>query len=46
MSETAINGELSSGYEYRSRVLLRVYAMGAIGDRFVPWVGASIGWTL
>jgi hypothetical protein len=46
MSETSFTGELSSGYEYRSRVLLRVYAMAAVGDRFVPWVGASVGWTL
>lgn len=46
MSESALGGELSTGYEYRNTVLLRLYAMGAIGDRFVPWVGASLGWTL
>lgn len=46
MSESALGGELSSGYEYRRGVLLRVYVMGAIGDRFVPWLGASVGWTL
>jgi hypothetical protein len=46
MSENAFGGELSSGYEYRNGVLVRLYAMAAIGDRFVPWIGASLGWTL
>jgi hypothetical protein len=46
MSKTGVAGELSSGYEYRDHIVLRVYGMAAIGERFVPWVGASIGWTL
>ena len=46
MSENALGGELSSGYEYRNSVLVRIYAMAAVGDRFVPWLGASLGWTL
>lgn len=46
MSETGFSGELSTGYEYRNHVLVRVYAMAAAGDRFVPWLGASFGWTL
>lgn len=45
MSSTAFAGELSSGYEYRNGVLLRVYAMAAVGDRFTPGVGISLGWS-
>ncbi len=45
MSSTAFAGELSSGYEYRRGVLLRVYAMAAVGDRFTPGVGVSLGWS-
>lgn len=46
MSTTKWNGELSTGYEYRSGVLVRAYLMGAIGARFAPGVGLSLGWTL
>lgn len=46
MSETALSGELSTGYEYRDKIVLRVYGMAAVGARFVPWLGGSIGWTL
>lgn len=45
MSTTSVSAELSSGYEYRRGVLVRIYAMGAIGDRFVPGVGVSLGWS-
>lgn len=46
MSETGFGAETSTGYEYRNHVLVRVYGMAAVGDRFVPWIGASFGWTL
>jgi hypothetical protein len=46
MTTTAVSGELSSGYEYRSRVLVRVYGMASVGDRFAPWLGVSFGWSL
>ena len=45
MSSTAFGGELSSGYEYRRGVLVRVYAMAAVGDRFTPGIGVSLGWS-
>jgi hypothetical protein len=46
-SSTGIGMELSSGYEYRNHVVLRVYAMGAAGKGgATPWVGASVGWSL
>ena len=37
--------ELSTGYEYRRGVLVRVYGMAALGERLVPWVGVDVGWT-
>jgi hypothetical protein len=46
MSTTAFAGEVSSGYEYRRGVLVRVYAMASRGDRLVPGVGVSLGWAL
>jgi hypothetical protein len=46
MSTTGFAAELSSGYEYHSTIDLRVYAMGSVGEHVVPWLGASIGWTL
>lgn len=45
MSTTGFTAELSSGYEYRSKLLVRVYGMVTAGDRVAPWFGASIGWT-
>jgi hypothetical protein len=45
-SSTSWAGEASSGYEYRRGLLVRVYAMAAVGARFAPWLGASFGWTL
>lgn len=44
-SATTLDLELSTGYEYRGRVILHVYGMTAIGDRVVPWIGAGIGWS-
>jgi hypothetical protein len=46
MTTTRIGAELCAGYEYRNGVLLRAYAMVSQGDHLVPWLGASIGWTL
>jgi len=46
MSTTAVGGELSSGYEFRSRVLVRAYGMASVGDRLAPWFGVSFGWSL
>jgi hypothetical protein len=46
MTTSGIGAELSSGYEYRNHVVLRLYGMAAVGARVVPWVGASFGWSL
>ena len=46
MTTTAFDAEISSGWEYRNHVLLRVYGMAAIADRVVPGLGVSLGWTL
>jgi hypothetical protein len=46
-SATGIGGVLCSGYEYRARILVRVYAMGTVGKGgYAPWMGISLGWTL
>jgi len=46
-SATGIGGMLSSGYEYRNRILLRVFAQTVFGKGgIVPWLGADIGMTL
>jgi len=44
MRSHAMTGEMSSGYEYRHHVLFRVYALAAIGARFAPGLGISLGW--
>jgi hypothetical protein len=46
MTTTRISAALCAGYEYRHGVLLRLYAMASRNDHLVPWVGASVGWTL
>ncbi len=44
-SSTGVGGILSTGYEFRGRLLYRVFAHGAIGKGgAVPWLGTSIGW--
>ncbi|MCE9577160.1 MAG: hypothetical protein K8W52_28690 [Deltaproteobacteria bacterium] len=44
---TGIGGEVSSGYEYRGRVVVRVYAMAvAGGSGIAPWFGTSLGGAL
>ncbi len=46
-SSTGIGAELSSGYELRTRVLFRAFAMGTVGKGGVaPWIGVSLGVTL
>ena len=46
-SSTGIGVDVSTGYEYRDRLLVRVFGMATIGGGGVaPWLGASIGWTL
>ncbi len=42
----SVDAEVSMGYEYRRGVLLRGYVMGALGERFAPWLGVSVGWAL
>jgi hypothetical protein len=38
--------EVSSGWEYRARVVVRVFAMGTWGKGgFGPWLGVSFGWS-
>ena len=46
MTTSRVGAELSAGYEYRHGFLFRAYAMASQGDHLVPWLGASIGWTL
>jgi hypothetical protein len=46
-STTGFGAELCSGYEYRHRVLVRVFGMATIGKGgFAPWMGVSLGWSL
>jgi hypothetical protein len=47
MSSTGIGFDASTGYEYRDRIVVRAFAMAAIGGGGVePWAGVSIGWEL
>jgi hypothetical protein len=44
-AQSGIAAELSAGYEYRSRVLVRGYGMLTAGSGGVyPWLGISLGW--
>jgi hypothetical protein len=46
-SSTGLGAEVSSGYEYRRGLLVRLYGMVAVGrGGAAPWLGASVGWTL
>ncbi len=46
-SSTGVAAHLSSGYEYRGRLLVRAYVMGVAGRQGAsPWGGVSIGWNL
>ena len=43
---TGIGFEVSTGYEYRNHVLVRVFGMATAGAHGVaPWLGASFGWS-
>jgi len=46
LSTTKLSVEAAGGYEYRHGVLVRGYVMASKGAHLVPWIGASIGWTL
>jgi hypothetical protein len=46
LAQTHWNAEASVGYEYRARLLVRAYVMVQKGDHVVPWLGASLGWSL
>jgi hypothetical protein len=44
---TGLGGQVSLGYEYRRRFLLRAVATLTFGQHGVaPWVGVSLGWSL
>ena len=46
MSSTGLGGQLSMGYELRTRFLLRAFVMGAVGKGgAAPWLGVSLGFT-
>jgi hypothetical protein len=46
-STTGFGAELSTGWEYRNRVVVRVFGMAAVGEGGVaPWIGVSLGWSL
>lgn len=46
-SKTGVGTELSTGYEYRSKLVFRVFGMMAIGrGGIAPWVGMDVGWAL
>lgn len=45
-SATDLSAQLSVGYEYRARLLLRVLFTSTIGKNgYSPWGGLSLGWT-
>lgn len=44
-SATGIGAQLSSGYEYRARIILRVFVQGVVGKGgAMPWLGGGAGW--
>jgi hypothetical protein len=43
---TSVGAQLSTGYEYRNRILVRAFVMAVAGKGGVaPWGGASLGFT-
>ena len=43
---SGVGAEVSTGWEYRRGVLVRVYGLVAAGKGGVgPWLGASVGWS-
>lgn len=46
-SSMGIGAELTTGWEYRDHLLVRVFGMVTVGEGGVaPWLGVSLGWTL
>ena len=44
-SSAGIGGIVSTGYEFRARVVFRLYVHGAVGKGgLLPWAGTGIGW--
>ena len=44
-SSSGIGGMMSTGYEFRGRLLVRVFVHGVFGKGgALPWVGADVGW--
>lgn len=45
-SSTGIGGIASTGYEFRGRLLVRLFLHAAIGKGgALPWAGAGVGWS-
>lgn len=45
-SAVGLGAGVSTGYEYRARILLRLFAQGVVGKGgALPWLGAGVGWT-
>ena len=46
-SSTGVGAELSTGYEYHGRIIVRGFVMVVAGSGgAMPWVGADLGWSL
>lgn len=44
-SSNGVGGQVATGYEHRSHVLVRAFAMAAFGKGGIaPWLGADVGW--
>jgi hypothetical protein len=44
-SSTGVGGILSTGYEFRGRILVRLFVHGVFGKGgALPWAGAGFGW--
>jgi hypothetical protein len=44
-SSAGIGGIVSTGYEFRGRLLFRLYVHGVIGKGgLLPWAGTGVGW--
>lgn len=45
-TSTGVGGMASTGYEFRGRLLVRVFVHGVIGKGgALPWAGTGIGWS-
>lgn len=44
-SASGVGALVATGYEYRVRILVRVFAEGVVGKGgALPWLGAGVGW--